>query len=98
MTLVQNDTGIVFNFNVLDENNLNVDLTSATVKLIWVNDAGTSNKTCIIHDAVNGLCRYIIVAGDLATVGKYECELEVDFGTTKLTTNKFSFKVRQELG
>ena len=98
MTLVQNDTGIVLNFNVVDENNLNVDLTNATVSLIWANDAGTSIKACAISDAVNGICRYTIVAGDLTIVGKYDCELEVNFGATKLTTNKFSFKVRPELG
>jgi hypothetical protein len=98
MTLVQNDIGIVFNFNVKDENNLNVDLTNATVRLIWQNDTGKATKTCTIVDAINGVCRYVITEGDLATVGKYDCELEVDFGTTKLTTNKFTFKVRSELG
>lgn len=97
MTLVQNDTGIVFNFNVKDENSLNVDLTNSTVRLIWQNDSGKSTKVCILVDPINGHCRYIIASGDLATVGKYDCELEVDFGTTKLTTNKFSFKVRSEL-
>lgn len=98
MTLVQNDKGVVFNFNIKDENNLNVDLTNATMRLIWQNDAGKSTKTCTIVDAVNGVCRYTVITGDLSTVGKYDCELEVDFGTTKLTTNKFSFKVRTELG
>ncbi|MCL6612726.1 MAG: phage baseplate upper protein [Peptococcaceae bacterium] len=97
MTLVQNDTGIVFNFNVKDENNLNVDLTNATVRLIWLNDAGKSVKTCAVVDAANGMCRYVVASGDLAAVGKYDCELEVDFGATRLTTNKFSFKVRSEL-
>lgn len=97
MILVQNDRGIVFNFNIKDENNLSVDLTNAAVWLIWQNDAGKTVKTCSVIDAVNGLCRYVVAEGDIATVGKYDCELEVDYGTTKLTTNKFSFKVRSEL-
>ena len=97
MILVQNDKGVVLNFNIKDENNLDVDLTGATIRLIWQNDIGKSTKTCEITDAPNGVCRYVIQSGDLATVGKYDCEIEVDFGTTMLTTNRFSFKVRSEL-
>jgi hypothetical protein len=96
-SLVQNDQGIILNFTITDENNSPVDLTGATVRLIWNNGSGAATKTCEVTDAAGGKCRYIIVAGDIAQVGKYDCELEVNLGAAILTTNKFNFKVRSEL-
>jgi hypothetical protein len=100
MTLVQNDVGVVLQFNVVDQNNAAVNLTGTTVYLKIKRPDTTLTKTCTITNATGGVCQYTTTAGDLS-VGNatYYLELEVNYpnGNILSSSQLMSVTVRADV-
>jgi len=84
--LVQNDKDFDLNFAAKDSAGLVLDLTSVTsvtfyMKALNATTAKISGACAIVTPAL-GLCKYVVQAGDLDTVGNYMAELEVLYSTT----------------
>lgn len=92
LTFIQGNTreGLHFVIND-DDTSLPLDLTGATIT-VYVYDEQCHHRlntvlfsgSCTITDAINGVCEYIPIAGDMSTPGEYLVDLKIDFsnGTT----------------
>lgn len=76
------------NFTLVDKNTgAAVDITSANIVLTAFHPKSRTklfDGNCVIDDAVNGTFYYNFIGADLATVGTYECEVEITFGDSKI--------------
>ena len=103
LKLNRNDTGFDINFTVLDSAGAAYDLTDHTVKF-HISDKKYVTKLdgdCAITDAVNGLCKYSLAAGDLnIPAGEYLGELQLSTVAGKVLSNvsKITIKIVEECG
>ena len=98
LTFVQGNTREKLKFTLFNANdNKAIDLTGATVKLtVFKEDYSTVifSGNCTIIDAVNGVCEYAPVSGDMDTVGTFLGELFITFpDSTELRIQDFSVKI-----
>lgn len=87
--IVRNDKNFYLRFTIQDADGVAVDLTNATVRFKMVSIGGTVNKVngvCVLDDAVNGSCSYLVQAEDTDTIGFYNAELELTYSGGKLLT------------
>lgn len=94
--IVQNDTRPVPQFAITQDGSP-VDLTGCTVKFYMKDlDTGTvkiDGHTCVIDDALAGICRYIWLSGDTDIVGTYLGEIEITFSDGKIQTGYKQFTI-----
>lgn len=99
--LVKNDTKPQLEFTCKINGDI-LNLTNTVVRFVFRKTNASAVKfkrTCIITDAVNGLCIYSWHSDDLDTKGDFVGELEVTFDDNTVQTSKrIYFKVREELG
>lgn len=63
-----------------------IDLTGATVYLIWRQGGTVTRKAATITNASEGRVSYALLTADVATAGKVELEWEIEYGDGKLLT------------
>lgn len=87
---VQNDTKPDMVFTVTRSNAV-VSLVGATVKFKIKHSTGVvtnaAHQTCVLTDAVNGVCKYIFVTGDLPYSGTYTCDLEITYADASIESS-----------
>lgn len=101
ITLQQNDYGQTINFTIQNSNGTVFNLTGYTVNFkAWTpNDSATVkvNSACTITNppGTDGLCTYVVKAGDFPTRGQYKGELEIIGTTYKESTTAFEIIVEE---
>jgi len=102
ISVTKNDCGFDIKFTIKDGDGAKVNITGTTIKfqlsdLKYVNKI---NEACVITDAVNGECKYIINSGDLSLIpGLYKAALEITWSDSKkVSTDQFVVQVLDECG
>ena len=93
ITLVQNDKLFTKTFDVVDNNGAAFDLTgqSAILFNMFLDDAVSSkidSAMSVVGAETAGQVSYQFQAGDLDTLGIYNAEIEITFGSGKVQTAK----------
>lgn len=100
---VQNDTGEPITFTAVLDSAIK-DLTGCTVKFIMKSPTGVAinsgHTACTLVSPTAGTCRYDFVAGDLAEVGLYTCDLQLTNADSTVVTEfaVYDITVRAENG
>jgi hypothetical protein len=103
INLKQNDKGYDIIFELTNNDDTALDLTSATsIKLHAVNvfdPTDTIDGTCaVLGTAPEGICKYTVVGTEFAKPTTYRAEIQVSFGANKiLTLPEFSILVDAEI-
>lgn len=104
INLVQNDTAPDLTIALYDPiSNSPIDVSGATVvRLYFRPSAGGALKTLIAtkpSGGADGVVSFIWSAGDLATAGDHEGEVEITFASGKIQTvpEKLLFYVREQI-
>lgn len=85
ITIKKGDTARAIT-DVLKLNGSPIDLTDATVKLVWKVDGYTSKKTAAITDAIAGAVTYNITKADVAKACTVQLEWEITFSDLSTLT------------
>jgi len=100
LTIYQKDKGFALDFVIKDEDDVVVNLTTATVTF-KVGNPGEGlliNSACVVTNAAAGEVRYTIGANDLLIPGRYKGELKVTYSTSKIITiNTMDVEIRSSL-
>ena len=99
LTIPKGDKGYYLNFTVKNSDATAFDLTGYTIALkVWPPTKPTElimSGTVSIVTAASGTCRYSIVAGDFASVGLYNAELELTASGVIESCIKFTLEVTE---
>jgi len=84
----KNDVGNQLSFTLTDQDDVALNLTGATVKVILAGGYTYTKleRTCVIDSAVAGTCHYILTAEDTSVPGDYSIEVNIDYGGSEFTT------------
>ncbi len=88
--LKQDDTAPVFQYTVLDEDKVAINLTGATVTFYMQDENGIdviTAGTVTITDAANGLVEYQWLAADSDVSGIFSAEFVITFGGGTIRTS-----------
>ena len=98
--LVTGDTGSKLVINCKDGSGVAINLTGASVRLIWEGADGViKSKTMTIDNAVNGVVSYTFLAGEIfATKMVLEIEITDSGGKIVTCTDKIELTVREQIG
>jgi hypothetical protein len=81
LKIPQDDYGYSLTFNVKNSDNTAKNLTGYTVKFKVWSDGNRStlilDGTCVVTNAVGGICTYTITNGNFATSGEFIGEIEM---------------------
>lgn len=93
----EGDVGTAFKITVKDEDDVVIDISSATLKQIWFQkaDGSVSTKTAtLVTDGTDGQMQYITVDDDLDQTGKWKIQGYIEIGSSrKVHTDVSEFKV-----
>lgn len=94
------DVGTNFRATIKNEDDVVVDVSTATVTFIFRKPDGNlmSRATTFITNGTDGLVKYTTVAGDLDQHGSWELQAFVDYGSTEWYSDVHKFKVYNNLG
>jgi hypothetical protein len=85
MQRIKNDFGYVITFNVTDSTGIPIDLSGATIVWRFRLKGSTTfvDGACVSASPTTGVCTYTVTATNFTTVGEYEAELKMTWGTSK---------------
>lgn len=94
------DVGTNFIVTIKNENDEVVDVSTATVTLIFEkpNNTQISRSTTFVTTGVDGQVKYTTVSGDLDMHGSWKLQAFVDFGSSEWYSDIYKFKVYNNLG
>lgn len=98
--LVTGDTGSKLTVNCKDKAGAAIVLTGSTVKLYWMNEAGTLvSRVMAIDDALTGVVSYIFAATEIFAP-KMVFEVEIMDSSGKIVTclDKITLITREQIG
>jgi hypothetical protein len=96
----QNDVGVIFRLTIIDQDEVVVDLSEATVmRFIFQKPDGTllTGNATRMTDGKDGVIEYVALAGDLALTGTWRYQGYVEVAGSVLYTTVGKFKVVQNL-
>ena len=97
LTVKQGDFGFYFNFTVKNADDSVFVLTGYTIdikvweKTQWPAPLFTGNCPYVV--AVDGTCRYLVIASDLSASGSYKLELELTKVGEQLSTRSYDLNI-----
>jgi hypothetical protein len=95
VNLYKGDWGHIFTFTVKDENNLAIDISTATSKTITF-DTGKNvfiRSLEFVSGGTTGKVKYTTIAGDLDITGYYKVQLNITMPSGHFTTSEAQFNV-----
>jgi hypothetical protein len=99
LTIPQGDFGFYLNFTIKKADGTVYNLTGYTITFnVWRKGDKTSKYVtgaCTIVQADGGTCRYLVVANDFATAGKYRSELQLTKSGVQESTEAFDIVVSE---
>lgn len=95
--IFQGDVGTVLELTVYDENNIVINLVTATVKQIKLKSPPglvTTKTASFTTDGTDGKIRYTTTSGDLSVAGAWQAQGYIELGSsTKFHTSPIGFSV-----
>lgn len=93
------DVGTIFTFTVRDEDNVVVNLASATINIVFGKPDSTqvTKSGSLVGGGTGGQVSYTTVSGDLDLHGTWSVQAYIDFGSDKFYSDIQKFKVYRNL-
>lgn len=94
------DIGTIFRLTITDETGAPVDVSSATVKKIYLRkpSAELLEKTAVfMTDGTDGVIQYVAVSGDLDEIGEWTIQAYVELTSWKGHSQVITFPVYENI-
>lgn len=96
-----NDLGTVFILQVLDQDGVAVDISSATDLTLYITQptGDLLTRNCVFNtDGVDGKLKYVIASGDLSKQGIYQMQARVTMPAGLWHSSIVKFEVSRNIG
>src|SRR5687767_13585106 len=95
-----NDFGTIFQFEIKDEDDAVVDVSTATTReIVFKKLTGDilSKTASLVNAGTDGLVKYVIASGDIDTVGQWRVQGRVILSGKQFSSDIHTFKVFENL-